>query len=89
VHVTVGLGVELDAVSENKLHSLVEGHENALDKVVVVKEDAHNDHNRTGRSRRHRGWQNTGGSAGSGNVGWKSSGKRDRNHDIGWRSARD
>jgi hypothetical protein len=40
-HVTVGLGVELDAVMENRVHDLVEGHKNTMDKVVVVKEDTH------------------------------------------------
>jgi hypothetical protein len=39
--VTVGLGVELDAVMENRVHDLVEGHKNTMDKVVVVKEDTH------------------------------------------------
>lgn len=54
-HVTADLGVELDAVIENKVHGLIGGHENTSDKVPVVKEDAHNDHGRTGRSRRHPG----------------------------------
>lgn len=86
---TAGLGVELDAVTENRVHGLVEGHENTSDKVPVVKEDAHDDHGRTERIQRHQGWWNTIGSARSDGLGWKSNGKRDRNHDAGWRYAQD
>jgi hypothetical protein len=47
---TVGLGVELDAVMENMVHGLIEGHENTPDKVAVVKEDTHNDYGGIKRS---------------------------------------
>jgi hypothetical protein len=46
-HVTAGLGVELDAVTKNRVHGMIEEHENTPDKMVVVK-DTHNDHGRTG-----------------------------------------
>jgi hypothetical protein len=45
--VTAGLGVELDAVTKNRVHGMIEEHENTPDKMVVVK-DTHNDHGRTG-----------------------------------------
>jgi hypothetical protein len=37
-HVTADLGVELDAVTKNRVHGLIEGHENTPDKVAVVKD---------------------------------------------------
>jgi hypothetical protein len=40
--------VELDAVTENRVHGLVEGYGNTLNKLAVMKEDMHNDHDRTG-----------------------------------------
>jgi hypothetical protein len=60
---------------ENRVHGLVKRHENNPDKVVVVKEDVHNDHDGIGRSWRCRGWWDNIGSAGSDGVWWKSSGK--------------
>jgi hypothetical protein len=36
--VTADLGVELDAVTKNRVHGLIEGHENTPDKVAVVKD---------------------------------------------------
>jgi hypothetical protein len=41
--VTTGLGMELDAVMENRVHGLIEGHENTPYMVAIVKEDTHND----------------------------------------------
>jgi hypothetical protein len=33
--------VELDAVTENRVHDLIKRHESALEKMAVVKGDAH------------------------------------------------
>jgi hypothetical protein len=44
------LRVELDAVTKDRVHGLIEGHENALDKLVVVKEDEHNKGSGTSQS---------------------------------------
>jgi hypothetical protein len=74
-HVTAGLWVEFDAVTENMVHGQVEGYRNTSNKLAIMKEDTHNDHGRTGPSWRHRGWCNNVGSVERGGVGWKSSGK--------------
>jgi hypothetical protein len=71
------LGVELDAVTENRVHGLIKGQENTPNKVAVVK-DTHNDNTGIGRSRRHQGWWDTVGIAWSGDVWWKSSRKGER-----------
>jgi hypothetical protein len=55
-YVTVGLRVELDAITENRVHDLVEGHENTPDEVAVKKEDAHNDPDGSGRGKAHVCW---------------------------------
>jgi hypothetical protein len=70
-HVMAGWGVELDAVTENMVHDLVEGHENTPDKVAVVKEDANRheawdgsrDRRRSLRARRSRHSSEGGGAA--------------------------
>jgi hypothetical protein len=71
------LGVELDAVTENRVHGLIKGQENTSNKVAVVK-DTHSDNTGIGRSRRHQGWWDTVGIAWSGDVWWKSSRKGER-----------
>jgi hypothetical protein len=35
------LRVELHAVTKDRVHGMIEVHENASDKVAIVKEDAH------------------------------------------------
>jgi hypothetical protein len=45
------LRVELDPITENRVHGSIEGHKKALDSLTVVKSDAHNGHGDTGRSR--------------------------------------
>jgi hypothetical protein len=42
-HVTTSLGVDLNTVTKNGVHSSIEGYKNAPDKLVVVKEDAYSD----------------------------------------------
>jgi hypothetical protein len=39
--VAARLRVERDTITKNKVHGLIQGHENALEKLVVVKKDAH------------------------------------------------
>ena len=46
---TADLGVELDAVTKDRAHSAIKGHEGAPDKLAIV-EDAHNDPGGNGRS---------------------------------------
>jgi hypothetical protein len=59
--------VELDTVTKDRIHGLIEGHENALDKLVVMKEDTHTDHGRTRRSQEGGvGGQGKGGAPGRG-----------------------
>jgi hypothetical protein len=53
--VTTRLRVELDAITKDRIHGLIEGHENAPGKLVVVKEDAHNDPDETRRSQKGSG----------------------------------
>jgi hypothetical protein len=42
-HVATRLRVDLDAVTENRVHGSIKGHEGAPVKLAVVKEDVHND----------------------------------------------
>lgn len=37
-HMTARLRVELETITKNMIHGLVEGHENASDKLAVVKD---------------------------------------------------
>jgi hypothetical protein len=52
-YVTTDLGMELDAITDSRVHDMVEGHENTLDEVAVKKEDAHNDPSESGRGKAH------------------------------------
>jgi hypothetical protein len=51
-HVIDRLMVDLDAVMNNRVHGSIEGYKNALNKLVVMKEDTHNDPNRTRHSQK-------------------------------------
>lgn len=52
-YVTVGLRVELDAITENMVYDMVKGHENTPDEVAVKKEDLHNDLGGSGQGEAH------------------------------------
>jgi hypothetical protein len=49
--VTAHLRVDLDVITKDMIHGLIEGHENATNNLTVVKGDAHNIRGKTRRSR--------------------------------------
>jgi hypothetical protein len=54
------LRVELYAVTENRVHGPIDGHENGADKLAIILEDTHSVPDRTWRS------QEGGGASGQG-----------------------
>jgi hypothetical protein len=53
--VATNMWVKLDAVTENRAHGVIEGHEGASDKLVDMEEDVHNEGSRAcGRGKSHR-----------------------------------
>jgi hypothetical protein len=62
------LRVELDAVTKDMIHGLIDGHKNAPNNLTVVKGDAHNGHGETGRTQEGGG---TGGQGKSRDPGWE------------------
>jgi hypothetical protein len=85
MHVAAHLRVDLDAVTENRVHGPIKGHEGAPDNLDVVKEDTHNDPRGTG-------WSQEGGCAsGQGKDGAREaksheSSERGRAHGWGGRA---
>jgi hypothetical protein len=72
-YVTARLRVDLNAITKNKVHGLIEGYKDAPNKLAIVKEDAHNDPVRIGRSPPRSGADSHGnGRMGSG--GWHAEG---------------
>jgi hypothetical protein len=49
-HVAAHMWVKLDAVTKDKAHGAIEGHEGAPYKVTIMEEDMHNRSSATGRS---------------------------------------
>jgi hypothetical protein len=47
---TTRLRVDLNTITKNKVHGLIEGYKDAPNKLAIVKEDAHNNPVRNGRS---------------------------------------
>jgi hypothetical protein len=65
--VTARLRVDLNAITKNKVHGLIEGYKDAPNKLAIVKEDAHNDPVGIGRSQPRSGADSNGnGRMGSG-----------------------
>ena len=40
-HVTTGRGMDFNTVTEDRAHGVIEGHEDAQDKLTIIEEDTH------------------------------------------------
>jgi hypothetical protein len=74
-HVTTRLGKDLNADTKNRVHGSIKGYKNALDKLVVVKEDGLSDPSRTWWSQKEVG---AGSQSDSGAIGARNNGSSGR-----------